>query len=260
MISPSKLALHAAGFERASEYALKENAQCVMCGVRMLEGDQAAAWEPTIGFTNFVHLLAPTSKHVCPDCAGAWRVEFTQSWATGVIFNEDGVHKANSADTMAHALLYPPMTPFLWVKGDQKQQHLVWRTPVTIDKNLVRVRLGEKVVTIRRLVVIGALKAFRDAEEVLKSIPKELRPAKKANPGNESGLFRYLAWDVDHVDHSLISDGLIALSVGHKHAQQFSCLKDLLQSLNFGEVWALMILLKSKKPTKPEIIATPKSI
>lgn len=260
MISPSKIALHAAGFEQVIEYRLEEETQCTMCGVEMLVGDNAAAWAPTDSFTNYTHLHAPLSNHVCPDCAGAWRIEFTQSWANGALFNEDGVHKVNSADTMAHALLHPVKAPFLWVRGDQKQQHLVWRTPVTLDPNLLRVRLGEKVATIRRLVVIGALNAIRDAEEILKALPKELRPAKRANPGNESGIFRYLDWSIDNVDHSLISEGFMALTSGNEHAKQFSELIALLQSLNFGEVWALMILLKSKNPTKPEIIAVPKSI
>lgn len=260
MISPSKIALHAAGFEQVIEYWLEEKTQCTMCGVEMHAGDQAAAWKPKDSFTNYAHLLAPSSKHICPDCAGAWRVEFTQSWANGAIFNVDGVQQVNSFETMAYALLNPSQTPFLWVRCDQKQQHLVWRTPVTLDANLLRVRLGETVVTIRRLVVIDALKAVRDAEDAMKTLPKELRPAKKGNPGNEAGIFKYLDWAIDNVDHSLISDGFMALTSGNEHAKQFSDLLNLLKSLNFGEVWALMILLKSKNPTKPEIIATPKSI
>lgn len=260
MISPSKIALHAAGFDRIKEYVLQEDAQCVMCGVAMSAGEDAAAWNPKDSFTNYAHLLAPSSSHVCPDCAGAWRSEFTQTWANGALFNADGVHQVNSANTMAHALLNPIKTPFLWVRGDQKQQHLVWRTPVTLDANLIRVRLGEKVASIRRLVVIDAFNAVSDAEQLIQSLPKELRPAKRANPGNEFGIFRYLDWGLDNVDHSLISESFLKLSSGNEHSAKFSHLANLLQSLNFGEVWALMILLKGKTPTKPEMLATPTSI
>ena len=257
MISPSKIALHAAGFPQVIEYKLEEEAPCVMCGVSMQAGDSAAAWNPKDSFTNYTQLQAPHSSHVCPDCAGAWRSEFTQGWATGALFNADGVHKANSVETMAHVLLNPIKTPLLWVKGDQKQQHLVWRTPVTTDANLMRVRLGEKVVAIRRLTVLHALTLVREAEVALKNLPKELRLAKRANPGNEAGIFKYLDWGIDNVDHSILSDGFKSLTTGNEHAEQFYALERLLQSLNFGEVWALMILLKSKNPIAPEIIATP---
>jgi CRISPR type IV-associated protein Csf1 len=261
MISPSRIALNAAGFDPIAEYQLKDESRCVMCGISMQLGDQAAAWAPTDSFTNWMHLLAPESKHVCPHCNGAWRIEFTQGWATGALYNEEGVHKVNSADSMAHALLNPPKTPFLWVRGDQKQQHLVWRTPITVDPNLLRVRLGEKVVSIRRQIVLDALNDFRAAEEVLKTLPKDQRPAKKANPGNESGIYKYLDWSIDNVDHALLSDALLALAAGkEEHSNQFAELARVLQALNFGEVWALMILLKSKTPTAPTIVATPKSI
>lgn len=257
MISPSAIALHAAGFDPISEYALTKTARCVMCGIEMNCGQQAAAWSPTDSFTNWAHLSAPESTHVCPACAGAWRIEFTQGWATGAVYNADGVHKTNSADTLAYMLLNPPATPFVWVKGDQKQQHLVWRTPVTVDPDLLRVRLGEKVATIRRLTVLATLKLVRDTEKILAEFPKDKRLPKKLNPGNESGIFKYLDWGIYSVDHALLSDGFLALS---KEDQVFATLREKLESLNFGEVWALMILLKTKNSTKPAIIATPKSV
>lgn len=262
MISPSEIALHAAGFDPISEYELEAAANCVMCGIAMHEGDLAAEWNPKDSFTNWPHLQAPNSKHLCPHCAGAWRKEFTQGWITGAIFNMDGVHRPNSTETLAHALLYPPAPPFVWIRGDQNQQHLVWRTPVTTDVGLLRIRLGEQVVSIRRDLVLSTLKCLRDAEVVLSELPKEKRPAKKANPGNEAGFFKYLDWGIDNVDHGLLSDGLIALAYGtpSDSAYTFDALKKMLTALNFGEVWALMILLKSKSPCKPEIVAQPKHV
>ena len=261
MISPSQIALHAAGFDPVNEYILEKQTNCVMCGIGMNAGAPAAAWNPTSTFTNWSQLRAPESKHVCPHCAGAWRSEFTQAWVNGAIYNEHGVHKTNSMDTLAHALLHPPKTPFVWARGDQKIQHLVWRTPVTIDENMLMVRLGEKIAAIRRLVVLDALKSIREAGAKLDSLPKELRPVKKANPGNESGIFKYLDWGIDNVDHSLLSDGFLKLANSNEqYAKPFAELKTVLQNLNFGEVWALMVLLKSRTPIQPPLVATPKTI
>jgi CRISPR type IV-associated protein Csf1 len=258
MISPSKIALHAAGLPQVSEYALEEKAHCVMCGTEMQAGELAGPWQPTKTFTNWTQLRAPESAHICPDCAGVWRSEFTQAWVNGAIYNADGVYKVNSADTMAHALLNPPTTPFVWARGDQKIQHLVWRTPVTTDANLLAIRLGEKVVMIRRMMVIQTMLFVRDIEELIKAMPKDKKLPKRANPGNEYGIFKYLDWGIDSVDHGLLSDGFIKLAnSGENNAEPFLKLKNLLESLNFGEVWALMILLKSKTPTHPEIVAKP---
>lgn len=258
MTSPSKIALHAAGLPQVSEYALKENSNCVMCGIAMQAGDLAGAWKPKDTFTNWTQLRAPESTHICPDCAGVWRTEFTQAWVNGAIYNINGVHKVNSADTMAHALLNPPATPFVWVRGDQKIQHLVWRTPVTTDQNLLMIRLGEKIAAIRRLWVVDAFQSIRAVEEIIKAMPKDQRLPKRANPGNEFGIFKYLDWGIDSVDHGLLSDGFIKLaSSGEDYAQPFFNLKNQIETLNFGEIWALMILLKSKNPIQPEVVAKP---
>jgi CRISPR type IV-associated protein Csf1 len=258
MMSPSKIALHASGFNHISEYTLEEDANCVMCGTAMQKGELASSWKPTSSFTNWSQLRAPQSKHICPDCSGVWRSEFMQTWLNGAIYTAKGVYKVNSADTMAHALLNPPEAPFVWARGDQKIQHLVWRTPVTTDKNLLAIRLGEKIVMIRRLRVIDTFKSIREAEEIIKAMPKEKRLPKRANPGNEYGIFKYLDWGVDSVDHGLLSDGFIQYANSEEeHAQTFRNLKNQIETLNFGEIWALMILLKSKNPIQPEVVAKP---
>lgn len=258
-ISPSMLALQASGLPPISEYLLEHDALCVMCGIEMKAGDRATKWKPKATFTNYRDLAQPQSTQQCEHCAGADRSEFKQTWATGAVLNSEGVHKANTINTLAYLFLNPPKTPFLMIRSDQMQQHMVWRTPVTYDANLYRIRLGEKVFTIRRELLLQARDYISTAGKLIQHIPKELHPKVRANPGNELGFYRYLDWNVSSTEHGLLSEWLQTLE---DNADKFNIapfveLRNLLNSLNFGEVWALMLILKCKTPVKPPIVANP---
>jgi CRISPR type IV-associated protein Csf1 len=72
-----------------------------------------------------------------------------------------GVFPAASNAHIAYWVLNPPSGEWIWVMGDQKRQHIVWRATVNTSSELFQIRWGELNLTVRRRQVVIAEQAAR---------------------------------------------------------------------------------------------------
>jgi CRISPR type IV-associated protein Csf1 len=162
---PSALYRKATGLpvdaERAPHVAAVD-ANCAMCGAPVAAGERCLLTGKdtfTGSFNNRLDLAFPSSPAVCADCATLWQKDFLQRYSKTVA-NRHGVYKLASNEDHAQFVLDPPEPPFVAILSTTQQQHLIWRTPVTLSKELLFVRLGDEVLSIRPQLVRQALKDY----------------------------------------------------------------------------------------------------
>jgi CRISPR type IV-associated protein Csf1 len=203
---------------------------CAMCGQRHDIGDAVTPFAPKDSFTDYGSLRQPSSKFLCGWCAAAWHVDFQQK-SLKTVMCDDGVFPAASNVDIAYWVLNPPRGSWIWVMGDQKRQHIVWRATVNTSTELFQVRQGENNMTIRRTYVAKAADAAR-------------RLAAAASVGRKGASlkspFVRLSRDLDEPMHGTIREDLHAK--GKIDAYVKADIR-LIQSCTPGELWALTAVL-----------------
>ena len=206
---------------------------CQLCAAP-LHG-HGVAWKVPTNFTDGFDLGAPASSTLCADCAtlvAAGDSTISSRTILGklarFVANEEGAWKFSANTARAWLFHSPPATPFLACISQQKSQHLIWRTPPTLDPDLIVIRLGSKLMNIRRRAVL-------EAAELLDGKP-----------------FPYVALDRD------LQDG----EHGRLKADLEPTIRSTLQTLTPHETWAMSCLISPAKggitklitPVEPERI------
>lgn len=243
MIRPTELVARAAGIAPLQVQVADIPGRCAMCGHPHEPGTPIAPFAPADSFTDYPSLIAPNSTVICGWCAATWSQDFTQTHLKSIIC-EQGVFPAASNDHIAYWLLNPPEPPFMLMIGDQKRQHVVWRTPVNLSKDIITLRFGEQLFTIRP----KALKEAVDQINVLISAFNASSKKKRKSP------FMSLSRDVDTQMHGLIANEILAFVETRPELQV--CL-DTINALSSGELWGLTSVLYAQNPHKPEAAKTP---
>lgn len=228
--SPSRIALEAAGRSPVGVLKAKCDGNCAFCGHAYLTSDLVMPFAPESSFTDYGSMRRPGSKFLCGWCAGAWNVDFTQK-ALKTVMCSEGVFPAASNADIAYWLTNPPKGNWVWVMGDQKRQHIVWRATVNTSQSIFQIRLGENNMTVRREHLFLAVDAAR-------------RLAVTASTGRKGAAlkspFLRLSRDLDEPAHGMVRDDL------HRLAQtnvQVRADVRLMQSCTPGELWALTAML-----------------
>jgi len=158
--SPSKLAHEA--LDKPSEPGPgTESFQCAYCGHKYDSGGYPFKASPK--FNNHADTFA--SKTLCQHC------KVTTSGSDFIlqnkcaVYSEQGVWSLNKDIDLAAFIYYPPLPPFLAVYGVTKQQHLVWRTPVSNSSKLFSFRIGDHLYTVDRDEVIRTARTYKSALE-----------------------------------------------------------------------------------------------
>ena len=229
-ISPSKIAIEAAGRAHKGVFKAAVSGHCAMCGQAHEIGDPITPFAPEDSFTDYGSLKAKASKVLCGWCAATWNADFTQK-ALKTVMCRDGVFAAASNADIAYWIANPPAGNWIWVMGDQKRQHIVWRATVNTSRDMFQVRLGENNMTVRRDKVQVAVDAAR-------------RLAAAASTGRKGAAlkspFIRLSRDLDDPSHGVIRNDL------HQRANTEPDIKkdiEVLQSCTPGELWALTAVL-----------------
>jgi CRISPR type IV-associated protein Csf1 len=233
-ISPSQVALQAARRQPLGILSATQDGVCAFCGVAHTQGERVVPFSPEDSFTDYGSLRGSGSKFLCGWCAGTWNVDFTQTALKAVMCSEGVFPSASNAD-IAYWVMNPPKGKWIWVMGDQKRQHIVWRATVNTSTDIFQVRLGESNMTIRRAKVGQAAAAC-------------VRLAAVASEGRKGAPFKSpfvsLSRDLDSTSHGIIRPDL------HRKALDSSIVKAdiaLVQSCTPGELWALTAVLFPKK-------------
>ena len=221
--------------------------QCLMCARELHSGERVHLADDVLdkgSFANWSSLALPyqrgkgrrksTSK-ICGWCREVMRPPWMQKLGRAVI-DRNGVWRFARNCEIAYWLLNPPEPPFMMAILDQKQQHIWWRTPINWDRRLIRMRLGEKLLTLRPKMLrkgLEAVKALSDATRGRKQFQSPY--VSLSRDMGETGAYRLR----DEVE-ALRDDPILGAHVR------------LLDSLTPGEVWAVSSVLPYADPCKPE--------
>lgn len=170
-LSSSALYRSAAGLKPAASGSTTVDSHCVMCAAPLPMGTIATPVDKNTfgsGFNNTLDLRARTGRYVCGDCEPLWCQDWMQKYSK-TFACEAGVFKLASNEHLAGFLANPPEPPFCAIFSTKQQQHMIWRTPVSLSKDYFVVRLDSELLTIRRPLLMEAWRAFRHAESVMAS-------------------------------------------------------------------------------------------
>lgn len=246
LVYASELACKAAGRSPVGEHQATEIGRCAMCARPHEQGESVAAFNPLTSFTDWASLKAPASTSICRWCKSVWDRSFTQTWLKTVVTPE-GIFPAARNDHLAYWMLNPPQGPWLFLQGDQKIQHVVWRAPVNYSPDFYFVRAGESLLSIRRQHLRDGVEAVR----ALAATATQLRAAKRGAPLKSP--FLTLSRDRDAPSQGALRHELL------KHAQtdkDTARQVDVVGNLTAGELWALTAVLYAADPHRPDPINT----
>ena len=241
--SSSQVYLKAAGLVPTAADVVVEATHCVMCAAPLAAGEKAnKVTKATFGdaFNNKLDLRAISGTHVCGACQALWSKDWLQKYSKSYACAE-GVFKLASNEDQAAFLLNPPPPPFVAILSTRQQQHMIWRTPVSLSQELFFVRMDGDVVTIRRRVLMEALDAYKHIVEVMAStLPEGRKRPLKGPPAwidrqLESSKTGMLRTDVEALLHQVGDDWAV----------------ERLHGLTMGEWWALNIINRFDPQSPP---------
>lgn len=228
--------------------------RCACCGKPIQSGDIAVRDKDRFGqaFMDGPYLAARGSGAVCGACSAVMNAKPLIKMQR-VVATEDGVYPIGKDAERAWFLLTPPKPPFVAVVSDTKQAHLIWKTPPTLDENLMIVRLGQQILRIRRP---HLLQAIKDCQLAADALTEESRSKGRGRP--ESDLrhpFVALNRELDHPLHGVLRADLLRSPLASPGTAVAAAIERL-KRLTLGETWALATLAKRKVeiPVQPEPI------
>lgn len=244
--SSSEMACRSVGLDPTGDPA-ETSSQCTFCGCDINPGDIALA-NPLKGKTSFMDdpSLATRSNYACGWCASLMPRQSMAALRSAVVTAE-GAYPLNTDAARTWYFLDPPPPPH--VAGITSldppiNQHLFWRTPPTLDNDLLIVRFGNELFSIRRQRLLDAVKACRRASQLLTEVN-----GKKTIPHPYQSLDRKMT----SLSHGRFRDDALKLE---RENTEMAELLTFLRGCNSGEIWALSILAKTTpdEPLKPKKI------
>lgn len=210
----------------------KETTACSHCARPIARGD---LYSPSNAgqFFSDTRSLATTSRSICWRCV-ILRKKAMLNGLSYALITLDGVFQISKDTNKAWLFTTPPPAPFLVMHSSSTMQHLCWRTPITLDNRIIRVRYGNHLFTVRPEAVRKALALSDAMNEGLKKWAAPLFLDRKAANQNHG---------------SLTTAGRELLSQSDQ---------DFMLNLTPGERWALAYVMHSKRPQPemPECITT----
>lgn len=244
VISPSQIAVQAANMTTRGLAKAQTHGRCAMCGTQHQAGADVVPFLPPETFMDYAAMRAPESKEMCVYCDAVWCRDFAQTYLKTIVCDE-GVFPAASNDHLAYWLLNPPKGAWLFLQGDQKIQHVVFRAPVNHSQEVYQVRMGDAVLTVRREMLIAGAEAARELSDVATQLRRQTN--KKA-PALKSP-FHSLSRDCDSQTQGQLRIELIKEAQTN---QRVASLANTISKLTAGELWGLTSVLYAANPTKPE--------
>lgn len=232
LLSPSRLAVLAAGLKPVSIKRASKLGACAMCGYPHEPGDPVVPFIPSDTFTDYPALRAPASHLICGWCAATWNRLFTQDCLCAVMCNE-GIFAAATDPEIAYWLLNPPVGPWLFLQKDQRCQHLVWRAQVNHSQEIFFVRLGDTQLVVRQARLTEGVDAARRLTGALAAL--------RTGRGAPSKIpFVKLSSGIDDPGHGALRAELYGLAANSPEVA-----RDIrtIHELTSGEIWGLKSIL-----------------
>lgn len=215
---------------------------CAACGADLQPGDRMVWSKPGKGFTDWQYLTHPTLRDgqfpLCTACAVFFTSDYLRFQAAipAAACGPSGAWALTSDAERRWFLLTPPEPPFVAYVATTMGQHVVWRAPITMDANLLRIGVARSVLNIRRPLLLAA-------SELCHSLAAGLREDGFKVTGNHP--FAALDRKMESAGHGQIRGDCRAWMQDHGLSDEI----ELLESLSEGELWGLAVLNKSKPDT-----------
>jgi CRISPR type IV-associated protein Csf1 len=261
-LSPSRLFCEAYGLQPVGpETATLAGQVCVTCGVEIALGAPVRLAQDRVetpSFNNRRHLADRRSPYICGHCEASWDTAYRRPPFANSMTTREGVFSMSRRQDIAWFMVHPPAPPFMmqWTVG--KNQCMIWRGVVSWDDELLQIRMGDDVGTIRRSVV---LKAHQRVLAVARAFADDLHRKRMADFENAGGavrgrkapepqepmkhIFRSLEYKMKATEPRASGHGILMPSVA-LFLQESGASEDLdlFGSLTVAEGWALGALLK----------------
>lgn len=238
VLSSSKVVADALGLEPDGIPAERDG-HCAFCGHEIKKGDPYVPFAVGGAFMDDLTLANRGSDMTCGYCPHVLSAEGLRTTGYGV-FSASGARPFRKWGDIAESLKNPPEPPFVMVYATANNQHMAWRAPVSLSRELFYVRVGLRDLKIRRQKMLDAVAA---CERVGLKMGYKPDPKRKTlvNP------FRTLSSDLKDPNHADLS-----VAINQPNRPEFAHLKDdheyqddlkFLMGLTLGETWGLRFIL-----------------
>lgn len=225
----SQLFREAAGIDAQGTPA-KGPCACIMCSAQLDAGSLIThITKDTFGesFNNKLDVHQPGDV-VCGDCAVLWQrdylMKYSKTYAT-----KSGVYKLASNEDIQAFFLRPPEAPFVAIYNTRQQQHMIWRTPVSLSSDILTVRLDDEILHINRRKLIAGISAWQRTLASMKKLEIKGMPAypERTLSSRATGAIREIVLQKITEDSPEGAADIIAL-----------------KALRMGEWWAMTAMSK----------------
>ena len=234
-LTSSRIVATALGIE-PDGVAASHAGSCAFCGAPIAPGDLCVAFRVGDGFMDDLSFACRGSTMTCGYCAVLMGKGAIIQTSHGVYSLHDGFKPFRKWADIGRALADPPAAPFCAGYATSNNQHMAWRLPVNLSRDLFYVRVGLRDLRIRRPHLLRAVEACERIGSFM-GIP----PTSKSL----SHPFASLSSDLKDgaADHARLrfrsGDGPSLWAAADAHPDDFA----LLRSLTLGETWGLRFLL-----------------
>lgn len=261
-LSPSKIVVESlrdhAGIDLSIPVASKaeSDTHCAACGVDLPAGSTTAWMKFGRGFTDWQYLANQTvhgEAQVCPHCASLFSSTFlqkVQATASAAVYSPEGAWVMTKDSERVKFLSDPPKAPFVAYIATTMGQHVAWRAPVTMDRDLIRIAIARDVIAINRPLLLRAIEVCK---RVMEAIGQDVQAEDAdATAGKRRGRpkaaempkhpFEFLDRSMEDPRHGRIKDYYRERmqKLGMKAEIEF------LDGLGEGELWGLSVFVKKK--------------
>lgn len=213
----------------------RESGLCAFCGAAIAQGALATAFSVGPSFMDDLSLAARGSKLVCGCCSVLLSADALKVTGHGAFSEEDGALPFRKWADITAALTHPPKPPFVMVRATANNQHMAWRAPVNLSRNLFYVRVGLRNLKIRRTMLLQAVEA---AQRVAQAVGIESTAKSLAHPFGALSSDLKVDGSPDHATFRM--EAVKALpALERSHPSDMATLRN----LTLGESWALRFLL-----------------
>lgn len=122
---------------------------CALTGETVPAGvEELVPWKAGSTFRDQYDIVDRTSAYVAQQTAAILERPYMQKYSKSVI-SPDGWFKFATTHNVAWFLLNPPTPPFVMIFGFAKMEHLLWRTPLSLSREVFFIRLGQRLLRVR---------------------------------------------------------------------------------------------------------------
>ena len=204
---------------------------CALTGETVPAGVEGLVpWKAGLTFRDQYDIVDRTADYVAQETAAILERPYMQKYSKSVI-SPDGWFKFATTHNVAWFLLNPPTPPFVMIFGLAKMEHLLWRTPLSLSREVFFIRLGQRLLRVRRQALMAIHEAQEPCVEAINAWCEEQQLTPIKAPFLPIG--RELNIATSGMLHPRVYE---AASAGVREAQDYF---DRFRQLSSGELWAL---------------------